>query len=96
MRKEYRTDSGYSVRKLGREKQIYFTASGEPYFIHNGRRYHLTAVDRFPTPVLYEKDGELFPIQGGVVCGYIYYPLVQICSDNEHLQLFETVNNEEV
>ena len=92
MKKEYKTTDGNKIRKIGREKKIYF--SENPYFIWNGTRYHFEEIPHVSYPIMYEdENGE----SGGVIGGYIgitnlYGVLVELIEGGEAVQLWEEID----
>ena len=91
-RRSYKTDRGYKVRKLGREKRIYYTAAGEPFFVWNGRREHFENVLRIDPPVMYEdENGKKGAIGGGICVCNFGGPLVELCEGCEAVQLWEEI-----
>ena len=90
MRKTYTTTDGNNIRKIGREKKIYF--SENPYFIWNGTRYHFEEIPRLSYPIMYEDEAGRLAAD---ICGYIticntYGVLVELL-EGEAVQLWEEI-----
>ena len=89
--KTYATTDGNNIRKIGREKKIYF--SENPYFLWNGTRYHFDEIPRLSYPIMYEDENG----KNGVIGGYIgisnlYGVLVELFDGGEAVQLWEEID----
>lgn len=86
---KYRTENKTIIEKLGREKSIFFNATGTAYFVWNGRRVRLDDVMRLSYPLFFEdEDG-----YKRFCCGYIgvtncYGVLVELVNDDTSIQLY--------
>lgn len=89
--REYRTQNGGKIRKIGRAKKIYFTNNGA-YFVWNGRRQSLEDIPRLTYPVFFEnEDGKTDFCGGYITICNTYGVLVQLDEYCETAQLFEEV-----
>ena len=92
--REYITETGNKIRKNGRAKRIYETASGRPYFVWNGQRYHLDDIGRLSYPVFFENENGKTDFCSGYIClcnwGGV---LVQIDDSGEAVQLYDEIEN---
>ena len=88
--KEYTTTDGHRIRKNGRTKRIYFTNSGSPYFVWNGRRQKLEEIPRLTYPVFFENEEGKTDYCTGYIClcnwGGV---LVSIDESGESIQLYD-------
>lgn len=76
------------VKKYQREKKVYFTISGRPYFKWNNTRIYLDEVMRLTYPVMYEDEqGKLHDIGGYYSISNCYGYLVEVL-DGEAIQLY--------
>ena len=85
--KQYKTlTDKVTIRKIGREKKVYFE-SDLCYFMWNGIRYHLDEVCSLSYPVMYEdENGKLGDIGGFLIVSSTYGVLVETI-DGEAVQL---------
>lgn len=87
---EYKTNDGYIIRAIGRNKKIDFNFSGDPFFRWNGRRVKLDEVMRLSYPVFYEdENGKTGAIGGYIGISNCYGVLVEITNDGEKVQLWD-------
>lgn len=90
MRKTYTTTDGNSIRKIGREKKIYF--SENPYFVWNGTRYHFDEIPRLSYPIMYEDEaGKIGNMEGYITISNCFGVLVELL-EGEAVQLWEEIN----
>lgn len=76
------------VKKFQREKKIYFTLSGKPYFKWDGTRIYLDEVMCLSYPVMYEDEqGKLHDIGAYYSISNWYGYLVELL-DGESVQLY--------
>lgn len=91
MKKEYKTTDGNKIRKIGREKKIYF--SENPYFLWNGTRYHFDEIPRLSYPIMYENEaGRLADIGGYITISNCFGVLVELL-EGEAVQLWEELTD---
>jgi len=87
-RKIYTTTDGNKIRKVGRQKKVYFAEN--PYFVWNGRRQHFDEIPRLSYPIMYTDDNEKTGVIGGYIClcnwGGV---LVELDENSETVQLWE-------
>lgn len=87
--KTYNTTDGHKIKKIGREKKIYF--SENPYFVWNGRRQHLDEIPRLSYPILYEdENGKTGVIGGYITICNVYGVLIELL-DGEAVQIWEEI-----
>ena len=87
--KLYNTTDGHKIKKIGREKKIYF--SENPYFVWNGCRYHFDRISRLSYPIMYEDEaGKIAPIGGFIGLSNLCGMLVELI-EGEAVQLWEEI-----
>ena len=90
--KLYKTKDNTTIKRIGRDKQIYFTLSGKAYFIWNNRRIKLDEVMRLSYPVFFEDEkGYLRFCSGYIGISNCFGVLVELTNDDQSIQLYEEV-----
>ena len=88
--KEYTTADGYKIRRIGREKKLYFE-SDYIYFMWAGHRYRLENIPRLSYPIFYEdENGKTGYLSGYITICNTYGVLVEI-TENETIILYEEI-----
>ena len=88
--KHYNTTDGNTLRKVGREKKVYFNGFSA-YFMWNGRRQKFDEIPRLSYPVMYEdENGKIATIGGYITISNCFGVLVEI-TENETIQLWEEI-----
>ena len=82
----------FNIRKVGREKRIYYTADGNDSFIRwNNKRIYLSAIMGLSYPIFYEDDRGKHGYLSGYITlcnfGGVYVEIL----DGEYIQLWEQV-----
>lgn len=87
--KIYNTTDGHKIKKVGREKKIYF--SENPYFVWNGRRRYFDSISCLTYPIMYEDDNGKTGVIGGYVTICNAYGVLIELLDGEAVQIWEEV-----
>jgi len=88
--KDYKTTDGNKIRKVGRQKKVYF-GNERIYFLWNGSRQFLDEIPRLSYPIIYEdENGKIAPIGGYITITNCFGVLVEI-TENETIQLWEEI-----
>lgn len=91
--KEYKTKDGYTIRRIGREKKLYF-GPNNIYFLWNGRRYNLDDIPRLSYPIFYDdENGKTGTIGGYITISNVYGVLVEV-TENETIILYQELEKE--
>ena len=82
----------FSLRKYGREKKVFWSESGVPYYRRGNARVYLDTVERLVYPYFYETEFGQTGVIGGIESfGYAGCLYVEISEDGETVQLWEQV-----
>lgn len=90
--KTYKTENNTIIKKIGRQKKIFFNNQGAPYFMWNNTRQYFDNIPRLSYPTLYtDENGKTGAIGGYIPLGFWGGVLVEILENSETVQLWNEI-----
>ena len=91
----FKTQEGYSIKRLGRKKKIYCDYLDRFYFVWRDVRYYLDEIMRMTYPVFFYRDDHTLDFCSGCIClSNCYGVLVWLDDCGEYVEIYEEIESE--
>lgn len=91
----FKTQDGYSIKRIGRKKKIYCNYLDRFYFVWHDVRYYLDDIMKLCYPVFFYRGDHTLDFCSGYIClSNCYSVLVSVDDNADYVEIYVEIESE--